>query len=132
MSQLERIKENTQKKQKNGSTQKSPAKKIFTVYLTGEQKSALLKKGWTYSEIFDSLEEQWARGHKITIGQDLDRGVFYVILRETKEVWTEARAVSAMHAVPERALATLWYYLTEVNPEWPENVRTASYDDLSW
>jgi len=92
-----------------------------------------LKSGFIGTEDGVIIVEAFLKqGHKLSIGQNLDNGSFYCIIREQGDDWRAARAVGVWTASVEKAIALMGYYLREVNPDFPEGVASAKDFITEW
>lgn len=66
------------------------------------------------------LDEFLERGVKYTIGAPLDRPGRYIVLRDGSKSFGEGVGVSCWASSIENALITAAFYLTQVNPSFPE------------
>jgi hypothetical protein len=105
---------------------------LFTFHPSKEQGAQIKRLEWTTSEVLNVLSERIEAGVKITISSPLDRESFSVIAREALENWEEARGVSCWHRDLETALRGLAFYLTKVNPDWPDTPFLGQADDVDW
>lgn len=103
---------------------------MFTFHPTAEQKKLLKSSPMDLEKDLENADTFLSRGCVLSIGQRLDTGSCYATMREKTDNWKEARAVSAWHAEPAKALKALMFILTSELAEFPEvEFKPSSFDE---
>jgi hypothetical protein len=132
MSQLERQKEERRGKSTQKKTKKTAPKPIFTYHPDKAVGEGLRNSSVLLEHVILHLGERVESGCKITISQPDDRSVFFVLIKEPGENWQETLGVSVWHSDLVMALRGLHYYLTSVNPEWPDIPAATQLSFADW
>lgn len=104
----------------------------FTFHPTAEQAEFLRGGMIDIHEVLIGLEGIIQRGHRITFGYT-DRGPsLYVVAREGAKDWSESKAVFVYHNDLQKALTGLWFYLSSVEPGWPDVIAPTWVQDTFW
>jgi hypothetical protein len=99
-------------------------------YSPTEGHRKLLKEGFMPLETSIAvLEKLVTDGHRISVGASLDKGGYFVIMREGVSDWNMAQSVSAWAGTLEKAIRLAAFYLSEVNPDFPQLDHQLSFRD---
>lgn len=82
--------------------------------------------------IWDVFERLMQSGHRLIVTCNPDNGSFCAMARDGNAEWDEAICVSIWSGGLYRSLEVLAFYLTSVNPEFPEGVQSDFLDDNHW
>jgi len=115
-----------------GATGDKSQNRLFNYKPTESEKSILKTLNSPIERSFAVIVDRLDTGCKVSIGQDIDSGTYYIIVREDKKDWTEALAVSVWHPDFNRAVQALAFYLTDVNPDWPAVSAQNQKQDFDW
>lgn len=96
---------------------------------TVEIKKFLKEGGLPITRAMSILERVEMSGHRLSSGCSVDKGGFFVIVREGTPDWKEARSVSFWTSSLERSFILAAYYLSEVNPDFPSLDFQLSFTD---
>ena len=108
------------RKVKGQKPTKSP-KGISSFKLSQEQVDDIQSAGYGLGDAVGDLNG-WVldRGIKITIGCPIDRPGCYAVIRDGASNWDDGIAVSCWARTVSNALVSAGYYLSTVNPDYPE------------
>lgn len=126
MSQLERLQESkTKKPNKNNSNLKGKTG-LYTYHPSDAHRKSPLFHKLTLEGVLLLISNYIARNCSLSFGYKAENESYFVILREKSSDWQTAQAVSVWHQEIARAIIGLGYYLSEVNPEFPNS--SGSFD----
>jgi len=119
------------KKDANG-----PAKARFGNYFTYHPSEAHRKHMLTLAPelglIISWLMAHVQAGLVVTVKYNEDFQAYVATMRESRGDWKEQKAVSVWNGDGPRALLGLYYYLTEVNPDWPQTHPNPLQEEFDW
>lgn len=116
-------KELRQDKVNRGKGKKPPAaarSRIFTYHMTESQRKEILTTGYSIGEVLTDMNEWVRMGYQLRMGMSGDSTSTFCMIREQTQDWQQSRAVSFFHSDLSKAIAGLWWYLSRVNPDWPD------------
>jgi hypothetical protein len=109
---------------RSSSTKKAKSKGNLVNYSPTKEVVDSLREGiFGVEEAVEVLDELVVNGHRISMGANLDRGGYFVILREGLVDWQQAISVSFWGKDLARAIRLAAFYLREVNEDFPEGVQ---------
>jgi hypothetical protein len=92
----------------------------------------LIKQNWQSADRNLSVIESYVQsGVRFSTGYASNTGAVWGTLRGPGDDWRTSPSVTAWHASLERVVAQLAFYLSEVNPQFPEGVSKTSFDELN-
>jgi len=83
-------------------------------------------------KVWEGLGRHLASGFKLSMGMNQDNGSYYAILREPGDDWRKARAVGVWSISPAKALICIFFYLINVNPDFPEGISVVEEEPVDW
>ena len=105
---------------------------FFTFHPTNEQKHALRHWDVELQEVLEGLASKIEGGFKLSIGQKPESGTFFAIMRQNGDDWKNTPACSYWNLDMTKTLVGLYYYLTSVNPSWPEGRSSVVEEETDW
>ena len=129
---MEDAKAEKQSRRKGKKGARSSNTTFFTFHPTVEQKYALRVWDVELSEVLEGLAAKVESGFKLTLSQKPETGTYLAIMRENGDDWKAARCASYWNVDPTRALMGLYFYLTNVNPSWPEASGSVEEEETDW
>lgn len=115
-----------------GSVSNKPTRGIYTFHPTNEQKVDLAETAFDLPWAVEVINSVLAKGVTISLGLHTDKESLWAIARTNEESWEERQAVSVWHSEADRALIGLAYYLTRVNPNWPDIPSSGTQLKFDW
>lgn len=109
---------------------KSVAKgKLVNYQPTEAVKKALREGGFGPLEALELLDQFAGDGVRVSLGGNLERGGYFVIIREPADNWQDALSMSFWASTLARAVTLCGYYLSQVNPDWPDGTQMELFSD---
>lgn len=99
--------------------------KLVNFSPTESHKNSLREGAIGLVDALGSIEDALTMGCRLSVGVAVDKGGAFVILREPTDDWENALSVSFWAVSVEKAIMLCGYYLSHVNPSFPEGVQLA-------
>lgn len=118
---------------RGGQTPRATSKGLSSFKLTKEQIQDVRDAGFNIAGALAVLESRIGDGLvKITLGRPVDREGRYAVLRDPNASWDEGQAVSCWGRSVETALVSAAYYLSSVNPDFPDGISPTEFPELEF
>lgn len=111
------------RKNPSGSSSIKPKGKLVNYHPPKEVVEELRKGIYGPLEAIEALDDLVVNGHRVSMGANLDRGGYFVIIREGLPDWHDAVSVSFWARDLAKAITLAGYYLSYVNEEFPSGVQ---------
>lgn len=132
MGQLERLEEEKGRQGKRKVVSKDVVGGVFTYRPTEKHKKLMQENDTPLEAVITCLGDKLDGGIRLTMGHNPQTHSFYVMARNGDKKWDEGVAVSVWHSDLARAIWGMWFYLTVVNPDYPESVPNAYQTEFDW
>lgn len=105
---------------------------FYTFHPNAEQRMELNDLAYDLPWALDIISSRLAEDCRLVLGYKPENGAFYAMVKETTVDWDKARNVWVWHRDLSRAMIGLAFYLTHVNPEWPQGPVQLSFIEAEW
>ena len=106
--------------------------KFYTYHPSDAHRKAIEDRGYSLDDVLDVILTRVENGLVFTWRHKNAEGVYVANIRTDNPDFRDNVNLSIWHSDPLRAAIAMVYYLTEVNPDWPETYPGGAQTDYNW